>query len=304
MMQTTHTTPASVVPDVHTSGAQLQSNGIRIPVLRQTGKKRHNTRDVLGVEISLMSEFEFLGHISELLRRDQPVSPYLVATVNPEFVMTSKKDPDFHRVLQEASMNTADGTGICLGLKWVHHLSQERITGSDSMLLICERCAALGRSIFLLGAAPGVAEAAANQLLEHHPSLRINGVYSPPDRESGLDSYPARIQDAIRGSDVLFVALGAPAQEKWIHRHLNDLGRIRLAIGVGGTFDFLAGTVERAPKWMRDSGLEWLHRLLNQPSRWRRMLNLPTFLAALLVKAIATGINNRIHHPSLLRDCR
>jgi N-acetylglucosaminyldiphosphoundecaprenol N-acetyl-beta-D-mannosaminyltransferase len=151
---------------------------------------------------------------------------------------------------------------------------RERVPGSDTVELIASIAARDGLRMFLLGAAPGVAGEAARRLGERHPGLVIAGTHAG----SPAPSDEAEIGALINGAraDILLVAYGAPKQELWIERNLAKLP-VRLAMSVGGTFDFLAGVKARAPRWMQRAGLEWLFRLAQEPSRWRRMLALPKF---------------------------
>lgn len=199
-----------------------------------------------------------------------------VVTVNPEFVMLARRNPRFRRALRQADLATADGVGIVLAARLFGARLPERIGGIDLWIRIAERARDQQRSLYMLGAAPGVAEAAAAQLVHRFPGLVVAGTYagSPHPREA------AQIVDRIRAArpSILGVAYGAPEQDIWIAKHLQQL-EVPVAIGLGGAFDFLAGVVPRAPLWIRSAGLEWLFRLVMQPWRWRRMLALPAFAA-------------------------
>jgi N-acetylglucosaminyldiphosphoundecaprenol N-acetyl-beta-D-mannosaminyltransferase len=165
-----------------------------------------------------------------------------------------------------------DGIGLVWASRWLGRPLRQRVSGSDLVPRLAALAAARGWSIFLLGAAPGVAGVAAAKLRAANPTLRIAGTYagSPsPDEEEAI---VARIRAAA--PQMLFVAYGAPAQDLWIARNLARLG-VPVAIGVGGTLDFIAGTRRRAPAWVQRVGLEWLYRLWQEPRRWRRMLALP-----------------------------
>lgn len=247
---------------------------------RSPVQKRHNTRTVLGIDISILSWNTFLRIVEEKLKGDkhQDSKPLFVATVNPEFIISAQQDREFRDLLNRTGLNTADGSGICLALNRLYQIRQPRITGSDSMEKICRLAEKHHKSVFLLGAAYGVAEKAADKLIMSYPKLTISGVYSPKNRYDALETYPDEIQQQLRKADVIFVALGAPAQEKWIDRHLGKLPACKVALGIGGTLDFIAGEVKRAPQWMQAFGLEWLFRLLLNPSRWRRMLKIPIFI--------------------------
>ena len=153
------------------------------------------------------------------------------------------------------------------------------MTGSDGVPLIAQRAAHEGWKLFLLGAAPGVAEQASAKLQAQNPGLHIAGTYAGSPAPEEADAIIERVNRS--GADILLVAYGAPHQDVWIARYRARLS-VRVAMGVGGTFDFIAGVIPRAPEWMRRSGLEWLYRLYRQPWRWRRMLRLPRFVWAVL----------------------
>ncbi len=195
--------------------------------------------------------------------------------------MAARRLPEFRATIEQADLVTADGVGIVLAARLLGRPLRGRITGVD----LVEALAAAGDpelALFLLGAAPGVAERAARRLAARSPGCRIAGTWagSPQPEESG----EALARIAAARPAVLLVAYGAPAQELWIARHRRELERagVVLAVGVGGAFDYLAGVVPRAPRPLRRLGLEWLYRLVRQPWRWRRQLALPRFAALVL----------------------
>ncbi|MCY4146934.1 MAG: WecB/TagA/CpsF family glycosyltransferase [Chloroflexi bacterium] len=200
-----------------------------------------------------------------------------ICTVNPEFIMIAQGDPIFLSVLQRAALCVADGVGLLWACRRRGFALPGRITGSDGLPRIAQAAAQYGWRIFLLGAAPGIAERAGRALETTYPGLQIAGAYAGSPAAAEEDEIVARV-NASR-ADILFVAYGAPRQDKWIARNLPRL-QVSLAMGVGGSLDFIAGLVPRAPRWMRDRGLEWLYRLLRQPWRLRRMLRLPRFVFA------------------------
>ena len=202
-----------------------------------------------------------------------------VCTVSPEFVMIAQQDAKFMRVLRQADLCVADGVGLLWAARYFGRALPQRVTGSDGVPLIAERAAREGWRLYLLGAAPGVAERAADVLRARYPNVQIVGTYAGSPAPEEEDAIIERVNAS--GADILFVAYGAPQQDMWIARNRARLD-VAVAMGVGGTFDFLAGVVPRAPRWMRRWGLEWLFRLLRQPWRWRRMLRLPRFVWAVL----------------------
>lgn len=159
----------------------------------------------------------------------------------------------------------------------------ERVSGLDLMESICKRAGERMYSVYLLGARPGVAEEAARVLESRCPGLRVVGAqhgYFTPEEEQGVVRAVAEA-----APDILFVAFGAPKQEKWIRQHLAEL-RVPVAIGVGGSFDVLAGRVRRAPRWMQRAGLEWLYRAVREPSRLPRLWVLPRLVWLTLREAL------------------
>jgi N-acetylglucosaminyldiphosphoundecaprenol N-acetyl-beta-D-mannosaminyltransferase len=232
---------------------------------------------ILGVPLDAMTFDNMLHSIAEWITRGDRT--YQICTVSPEFVMIAQDDPDFMRVLQSADCCVADGVGLLFAARYLGRPLPERVTGSDGVPLIAERAAQMGWKLFFLGAGQGVAQQAADRLTAQYPGLQVVGVYegSPsPEEEEPIIELVNR-----SGADILFVAYGAPHQDKWIARNQDRLA-VRVAMGVGGTFDFIAGVVPRAPRWMRRLALEWLYRLYKQPWRWRRMLRLPRFVWAVL----------------------
>jgi N-acetylglucosaminyldiphosphoundecaprenol N-acetyl-beta-D-mannosaminyltransferase len=201
-------------------------------------------------------------------------TPHQVATVNPEFLMRAREHPDFHATLQRAALCIPDGIGILLAARLRGSPLRERVAGSDLVPRLAARAAARGWRVFFLGAAPGVAELASSRLKAQNPNLNVAGFYagSPaPDEEAEI---VARVREAQ--ADIVLVAYGAPGQDIWLGRNLAATGAA-VGIGVGGSFDFIAGVSRRAPRWIQSLGLEWFYRLLQEPWRWHRQLALPRF---------------------------
>lgn len=191
-----------------------------------------------------------------------------VATPNNEMLVEAHRNPAFHALLCQTDLNLPDSTGLILAARLSGQYLPERVTGVDTMQRLC---AALSEehSVFLLGAAEGVAEEAARCLSKENPGLKIAGTYAGSPREADSTEIIRRINQAA--PHLLFVAYGAPAQDMWIAKHLKDLPSVRVAMGVGGAFDFIAGKQKRAPKFLRFLGLEWLWRFVQEPRRWPRM---------------------------------
>ncbi len=200
--------------------------------------------------------------------------PHQVVTVNPEFIMAARQDPRFARILHDSHLALPDGQGLLWAARILGTPLKERVTGVDTLVRMAAVAAEKGYRLYLLGAAEGVADAAARELGHCYPRLEIVGTYAGSPALEDEDRILNMIWQAR--PHILFVAYGAPQQEKWIARNLSRLG-IPVAMGVGGAFDFISGRARRAPRWLRRLGLEWLDRLCRQPWRWRRMLSLPRF---------------------------
>lgn len=228
--------------------------------------------DVLGVAFDNLTMDEAVERALELLEQE---GPHLVATPNPELVQRANQDPEFSEILAGADLVIPDGVGIMYAAKILGRPLRARVPGIDFAAALLDRVAGTGKRLFLLGAAPGVAEQAAVNLQLAHPGLAVCGVHDGYFQEDGP------VVDAIRESraDIVFVCLGAPKQEKWIAAHGREAGA-RLYLGLGGSLDVFAGKVERAPEGFQKLGLEWLYRLMRQPSRIGRMAKLPLFLVS------------------------
>jgi N-acetylglucosaminyldiphosphoundecaprenol N-acetyl-beta-D-mannosaminyltransferase len=240
---------------------------------------------VLGVRVDRLSQRQALDMIEQLiaLRRasDNALSCRQIVTVNTEFVMAAQQNADFRQAINSAALVVADGIGVVWATRFVGFPAPERITGTDTLVALAKRCAEKGYRLYLLGAAPGVAEQTGACLQTLAPRLQIAGSYAGSPAPAEEDAIIERIRTA--NADVLCVAYGAPAQDLWIHRNLSRLPAA-VAIGVGGAYDFLSGRQHRAPRAMQRIGLEWLYRLYREPWRWKRMLAIPRFILQVLLK--------------------
>ena len=197
-----------------------------------------------------------------------------VFTPNVDHVVLAERDPAFRAAYASADLSLADGTPLVWCSRLLRDPLPEKVSGSDLVLPLLNRAAVRGWRVYLLGAAPGVAELAARRLRGEVAGLAIVGVDAPEvsaePRDPGSAGAVARIREAA--PHLVLVALGAPKQELWIHRHLAEL-RPAVAVGVGASLDFIAGRARRAPPWVSAAGLEWLFRLAHEPRRlWRRYL--------------------------------
>lgn len=232
-----------------------------------------------------MTRFTLLGVPIDPLTRDAAVEwvarainegrPHLVISVNPERIMHARRDPEFAAVLAGADLALADGAGVLWAAGWLGHPLPERVAGVDFVTALAARGAAEGWRFFFLGGGPGVAEAAGHALEQAYPGFILAGTHAGSPQVSD----DATSVEAVRssGAQLLLVAYGAAAEEAWLARNLAPSG-VTIGMGVGGALDFISGRARRAPPWMRDRGLEWLHRLSREPWRWRRMLALPRFV--------------------------
>lgn len=215
----------------------------------------------------------------EYLRRhasgeEQPAEKQFVLAMNPEKIMKAREDAQLSGIIENrATLLIADGVGLVLAGKIRGLPPIPRVTGVGLFEELAGAAAEDGSRVFLYGAKEPVVEKAAEVLRQRYPGLVIAGIQHGYEKDTELIT--ARIKEAQ--PDYLFVALGSPGQEKWIARHLDDLP-VKVVMGVGGSFDVLTGNVKRAPEWFQKKGLEWLYRLVSQPTRAKRMLNLPKFL--------------------------
>lgn len=269
--------------------------GIEFDCLNFTQTVRLIAREIIQREkkYHTSAETNFWGKTEKIVK-----SPaFFVVTPNPEICLFAQHDTEFRALLNSADLRIPDGTGILWAstylafknhgkfwnkiLKWwslfwgfvwpnsMRKIIPERVTGSDLTLALMEMAERKGWRVFLLGAGKGVAEEAAKNLQKKFPQLQIAGTHAGSPRAEEEKSIRTKILHAR--TDILFVAYGAPSQEKWLARNLRFLAGVKCAIGVGGTLDFLAGNRKRAPKILRKIGLEWLWRVCIEPTRWHRI---------------------------------
>lgn len=235
-------------------------------------------RRILGVRVDDVSWDEALQRIGGMI--DSGRRGHYVVTPNPEIVMAARADPAVRDAIEGADLATADGVGLGWAGSVLGQPLRAIVPGSTLTLRLAERGAPSGQRWFLLGAGPGVAEAAGRSLVRRSPGLEIAGTYGGTPRPED----DAGALEAIRAAgpvDVLLVAYGSPSQELWLARNAGRLP-VGVAIGVGGTFDFLAGRSAWPPEWVGRLRLIWLWRLAREPWRWRRQLALVGFVAAVL----------------------
>ena len=201
-----------------------------------------------------------------------------VVTANAEIIMMAQEDSEYKKLLSEtADLVLPDGAGTVWAGNYLGYRIPERVAGYDLYLRLLEEAAKKNIAVYFFGGKPGIAEAAAAEGKRRWPGLTVagcrNGYFSAEEEAEIIENINRS------GAAMLFAALGAPKQEKWLAKFREQL-KPELLMGIGGSFDVLAGKVQRAPKWMQDARLEWLFRLLKQPSRFGRMLALPKFVFA------------------------
>jgi N-acetylglucosaminyldiphosphoundecaprenol N-acetyl-beta-D-mannosaminyltransferase len=248
---------------------------------------RQQRLDLLGVPVDALDAPAVERWLLEALAEPWDGSCRHLVTLNPEYVMAARADAAFTAAIRGADLVVADGVGVVVAARLIHGARLPRVTG----VAVTERLVALSGEraapVFLLGAGAGVADAAASRLVAKLPGASIAGVWDggSPDRQDDAEAL-ARIRAS--GARVVLVAYGAAGQVGWIVRNQDTLAEmgVRLAVGVGGAFDFLSGRVSRAPDLVRRLGLEWLYRLAKEPWRWRRQLALPRFATLALLAAL------------------
>jgi N-acetylglucosaminyldiphosphoundecaprenol N-acetyl-beta-D-mannosaminyltransferase len=223
---------------------------------------------LLGVSLTNVKEREVLEFIITGLEKQ--TEKYYIVTPNPELLVIADKDPKYKDILNRAKLALVDGIGIVWAVRLLGHPLIERIHGVNLLESLCSSVAKQPITVGFLGAGPSVAEKTAECLKKKYPGLKV-----------GLVSQ--EWSDSLKNNkvDILFVAFGSPKQEIWISEHINNISA-RVLIGVGGSFDFISGKVPRAPKFLRQLGLEWLFRLIIQPWRIKRQMSLLKFVYLVL----------------------
>lgn len=249
---------------------------------------------ILGIPVHMVTMEQALSlSMDMILGEKQPGEPCrLIATPNSEIIVNAEKNQKLSEVLHQADLIIPDGIGIVYASKILGQPLSERVTGFDLMSAIIGRMAGSGKSVYLLGSKPGtdeepgIAQLAGEKMQEAYPDLLIAGTHHGFFNEA----QEAEIVDAINDSGAAFlcVAMGSPRQELFIYRNRDRL-HPKAAIGVGGSLDVWAGALERAPEFFQNNGLEWLYRLIQEPSRYKRMIALPLFM----LKVIASKLTGQ-----------
>ena len=221
--------------------------------------------DFLNTRVDNLTMEEALVKTQKLIEENKTT---YVVTPNVDHIVVMEKDEEFSKLYREADLILTDGKPLIWISKLYGTPIKEKISGSDFFPELCGLAAEKGYSIFILGAAEGVAAKAAENLQRKYPGLQIAGTYSPPFAFEKNAEELQKIETMIRAAKptILAVSLGSPKGEKFIYRHKDTYG-VPLSISIGATIDFEAGNVKRAPKWMSDHGLEWLYRMTKEPKR-------------------------------------
>ncbi len=226
--------------------------------------------EILGVTVDNLT----LETAVEEVERLAAVGGQLVVTPNPEMIMRAQTDCRLREILNSAHLALPDGIGVVWAAQILEQPLLERVAGIDLVQELLARGGAAGYNFYFLGAKPGVAEQAKENVKQQYPKLTVHTHHGYLDRPEERQV----IQEInCREIDILLVGMGVPRQEKWLAYHLPHL-TVGVGIGVGGAFDVLAGKKQRAPQVLQQLRLEWLYRLYQEPKRWRRMINLPLFM--------------------------
>jgi N-acetylglucosaminyldiphosphoundecaprenol N-acetyl-beta-D-mannosaminyltransferase len=227
--------------------------------------------EIAGVHVDNVSMAEAIVRIEELIRHRQPC---YVVTPNADHAVRIHQDAAFRHAYRQAALVLADGMSLVWAARLLRTPLKEKVSGSDLFPIFAEVAARRGHRLFFLGGKPAAAQRSAEVLTQRWPGLQVVGVYCPP---MGFERDPAENHKAIEmirstRPDVLFVGLGSPKQELWIHQHHRQYD-VPVSVGIGGTFEFVSGMVPRAPRVMQKVGLEWFWRLAAEPRRmYRRYL--------------------------------
>jgi len=243
-----------------------------------------NRKTILGVPVDALQPQEFIAKIIEGLKHPETRT---IFAVNAEKIMFARKDPEIFNIIQSSDFLIPDGFGPVVGLKLTYGIKITRTTGVGLMFKLLEVAEKENASVFFLGAKPDVLETAIENVISKHPGIKLAG------KENGYlpEAEHARLIERINasGADLLFVALGSPKQEKWMHLHKKEL-KVKYCVGVGGSIDVLAGKAQLAPAWISNLYLEWIYRLIKNPSRFKRQKTIPVFILKMLWGALRNRV--------------
>ena len=227
---------------------------------------------ILGVPVHPMTMAEAVNSLEQRMLGGEQT---FVVTANAEIIMMCQDDAEYNNIIsKQAELLLPAGAGAVWAGRHLGYKVPERVAGFDLYNQLLALSAQKGYKAYFFGGSPGIAEAAKAKSEEMYPGVQVVGCHNGYFTDADVPAIIKEINNS--GAEMLFVALGAPKQEKWILAHRHEL-RPRILMGIGGSFDVLAGKMERAPKWMQDASLEWAFRLYKQPSRFMRMMALPKF---------------------------
>lgn len=241
------------------------------------------TINILNVMISNVNYNDALEEAIKWLKKND--KNHYIVTPNPEIIVAAQKNIELRNILNRADLSLPDGIGLLWACNILGKPLKGRVTGVDFMMKLCESAAKNGFTIGLIGGRNGIAIKAADCLKKKCPQLQV--VFAQEEWEKGSKSMIHKFP-----IDILFVAYGAPKQEIWISTYLKDMP-VKVAIGVGGAFDYFAGVLPRAPEWIQSLGLEWLFRLIRQPWRFKRQLALGKFVLLVLNEKLFSKVDQR-----------
>lgn len=233
--------------------------------------------EVLGVKLDAVDMAGALQQVACFIKQGLPQQ---IVTVNAEIIYLAHQTPPLKKIINQAGLVVPDGSGVVWAARLLGNPVPARVPGIDLAVNIAREASREGWPLFLYGAAPGVAAQAATRLEEQFPGIKISGTAHGYLNAREQQALVNRLRQSP--PDVLLVALGAPKQEYWIREHLPAL-KIPVCIGVGGSFDVLAGRVNRAPRWVQRAHLEWFYRIIRDPRRWKRSLAIPRFVWLVLL---------------------
>ena len=241
---------------------------------------------ILGIDVDNIN-VEEAGEITKQLVESSNKSCKVIVAPNTEFIMMAQKDEEFYNILRGADLATPDSVGVMIGGKLQKKPFKQRIPGQMYFRKVLEVGEKEGWTFYLLGGKGDVPSLAVENIKKIYPNLKIVGYHEGYFDSDTEESVIAEINDLK--PNVLFVAMGAPLQEKWIEKHKHEL-KVDVAAGQGGTFDYEAGKIKRAPVLFQKLGIEWFWRLMLQPSRIFRMIVLPIYLMKIVfTKDITKG---------------
>ncbi len=248
----------------------------------EPGNGEFRTGNVLGVKVAAVQREFATNAICD--RASERAGGYVCAAP-VHSIMEGFDGPDFRTILNRAWMVVPDGLPVAVALRLQGFKGQPRVPGPDLMLLVCEEAARRGLQVGFYGSSDECLGLLREKLPQRAPGLKIAYTYSPPHRPLSAEEDAAVVREITEsGVDLLFIGLGCPKQERWMHEHLDRISAVQL--GVGAAFDFHAGLLKRAPEWMQKSGLEWFYRLVMEPKRlwWRYLKHNPRFVINVLLQ--------------------